>query len=88
MMISRVLGEQEWYQTPSGYTTAMGPSRQILKQEAWVRWMPPCSLKPRILRRLLRYSQAASEALISQHFEFVGFTHKKIWRLVLSKPSA
>ena len=37
-----------------GGTTAMGPLSQILRQFAFVRWMPPLSERPSSLRRALR----------------------------------
>ena len=37
MMRSTTAGVTDWYQTPSGYTTAMGPCSQIRRQLALVR---------------------------------------------------
>lgn len=37
MIRSSTAGEQEWYQTPSGYTTATGPATQMRRQAALVR---------------------------------------------------
>src|SRR5690606_9088069 len=37
MIRSSTAGVQEWYQTPSGYTTAIGPSSQTRRQLALVR---------------------------------------------------
>lgn len=53
---------------PSGYTTAIGPSRHTRKQFAFVRSTPPDSESPSSQSRVFKNSHAASPRSFVQHF--------------------
>lgn len=79
MMRSSTSGVHEWYQTPSGYTTAMGPRAQICRQFALVRQtLADGPTRPNSFRRRLRNSQDAVLCSGGQHLGFVGSAHNRI----------
>src|SRR6187399_1417660 len=81
----------EWYQTPSGQTTAIGPPAQICRQSALVRWTPPPSFfedatRPSSRRRRLRKVHDCSPVSREQQLCFSDMAQRNTCRSIASPP--
>ena len=87
MIVSILSLEQEWYQVPSGYTTAIGPFLHICRQLALVRRTEACGpTNCSSFSLCFKYFQDSRLSSFPQHLDFVWSQHRNIWRLAVGIP--